>query len=420
MLMVTDKKRKKKYPELRALWITVFCDILGYFIIIPLIPSFILLYKTTPMMIGLLIATNALFTFIFSPIWGHASDKFGRKPMLIICQSGTTAAFIILAFSNSLEMLFLSRIVDGVFGGNFTLVKAIISDKVPPKDRGIQMANVGVVVVLAGLIGPGLGGLLSIYGIIGPGLGSALISIITIILTLKILEESWPKPKRMEKITHIKEKVKLKNNKTAMYLLTLWGFHTLTFMMYLITMALVMALVLGLSAFEIGVILTIAGIFRAIIRFTLFKPTLRFLGEPRAIKFGLFLLVITFFLISIVQDVIGLIIIMLIFSYGASCSRGPLIAKITLSVSPKEMGKINGYTSSLDSFGGIIGPLIVGFIIGIYGAFWLALLMTALAVIAFIMNLKKIIPFSYRIQHKQQMKEPISKEDFVSFEELRQ
>jgi len=403
MLRVLDRKRKKKYPELKALWLTVFCDILGYFIIIPLIPSFIFLYDTTPFMIGLMIATNALFTFIFSPIWGHASDKLGRKPMLLICQSGTTAAFIILAFSNSLEMLFLSRIVDGVFGGNFTLVKAVISDNVDPKDRGLQMANVGVVVVLAGLIGPGLGGLLSIYGIIGPGLGAAGISLVTIAVTIILLQESWPKSKRIEKEKEFKRKIKITKNKTALYLLTLWGFHTLTFMMYLISMALVMALVLGLNAFEIGVILTIAGIFRAIVRFTLFKPTLRILGEPRAIKFGLFILLVTFFLIGIIQNVIGLIIVMLLFSYGASCTRGPLIAKITLSVSPKEMGKINGYTSSLDSFGGIIGPLIVGFIMGVYGAFWLSLLITCLALVAFMMNLKKIEPYSYRIQKKKKV-----------------
>jgi len=412
MLMATERRRKKKYPELKALWIGIFCDILGYFIIIPLIPSFIFLYNTSPFMIGLLIATNALFTFIFSPIWGHASDKLGRKPMLIICQGGTTAAFLILAFSNSLEMLFLSRIVDGVFGGNFTLAKAIISDNVPPKDRGIQMANVGVVVVLAGLIGPGLGGLLSIYGIIGPGLGAAGISVVTIIVTIILLKESWPKSKRIEKIKDFKEKIKIRKNKTAMYLLTLWGFHTLTFMMYMITMALVMALVLGLNAFEIGVLLTIAGIFRAIIRFTIFKPTLRLLGEPRAIKLGLILLIITFFLIGIIRDVIGFIIIMLLFSYAASCTRGPLIAKITLSVSPKEMGKINGYTSSLDSLGGIIGPLVVGFIIGLHGAFWLGLLMTCLAVIAFIMNQKEIKPFSYKFQNKENGIKPIMEEEF--------
>jgi MFS family permease len=412
MLKAMERRRKKKYPELKALWLGIFCDILGYFIIIPLIPSFIFLYNTTPFMIGILIATNALFTFIFAPLWGHASDKLGRKPMLIICQSGTTAAFIILAFSNSLELLFLSRIVDGVFGGNFTLAKAIISDNVPPKDRGIQMTNVGVVVVLAGLIGPGLGGLLSIYGIIGPGLGAAGISLITIIVTIILLKESWPHSKRTEKVKATKEKIKITKNKTAIYLLTLWGFHTLTFMMYMITMALVMALVLGLNAFEIGVILTIAGIFRAIIRFTIFKPTLRLLGEGRAIKLGLILLATTFFLIGLIRNVIGFIIILLLFSYAASCTRGPLIAKITLSVSPKEMGKINGYTSSLDSLGGIIGPLMVGFIIGVYGAFWLGLLMTCFALIAFVMNLKDIKPYSYRIQNKKAKIKPLLSDDF--------
>ena len=401
MLMVTDRKRKKKYPELNALWLGVFCDIMGFFIIIPFLPTFIFLYDTTPLMIGLLMSTNAIFTFMFAPIWGRASDKLGRKPMLVICQFGTTAAFLILAFSNSLEMLFLSRIVDGVFGGNFTLVKAIISDRVPPKDRGIQMTNVGVVMVLAALIGPGLGGFLSIFGIVGPGLCAAALSIITIFVTIKYLEESWPKSNRMTKVERIKEKIKLRENKIAIYLLTLWGFHTLSFMMFMITAALIMALVLGLNAFEIGILLTIAGVFRAIIRFTIFRKTLKFLGENRAIILGLSLSVVVFVLLGFVKDVIGFILILILFSFAASCTRGPLTAKITLSVSPKEMGKINGYSSSLDSLARIVGPLIAGFIIGVYGHFWLGLLMASIALVAFIMNLKDIKPYTYRIQKKE-------------------
>jgi len=392
MLMVTDRKRKKKYPELKPVWIGVFIDILGYFIIIPYLASFIFLYKTTPLMIGLLMATNALFTFLFAPIWGRASDD--------ICQFGTTAAFFILAFSNSLEMLFLSRVVDGVFGGNFTLVKAIISDRVPPKDRGIQMTNVGVVMVLASLIGPGLGGVLSIYGIMGPGLCAAGLSVITIYITIVYLEESWPKSKRMTNIEGVKEKIKLRENKIAVYLLTLWGFHTLGFMMFLITAAFIMALTLGLNPLEIGILLTIAGIFRAIIRFTIFIPILRFLGEKRTIILGLSLTVIAFILLGFVQDVVGFILVLLLFSFAGSCTRGPLTAKITLSVSPKEMGKINGYTSSLDSLSRIVGPIIAGFIIGIYGHFWLGLLMAAIAFVAFAMNIKDIKPYSYRMQEK--------------------
>ena len=158
-----SKKSNKKYPDLKVLWIGVFIDILGFFIILPYLPMFMIIYNTDPFMIGLLMATNAVFTFISAPIWGKASDHFGRKPMLIICQFGTMTAFLMLAFSDSLEMIFLSRMVDGIFGGNFTLVKSILSDIVPPKDRGLQMTNAGVVIIFAGLIGPGLGGILSIY-----------------------------------------------------------------------------------------------------------------------------------------------------------------------------------------------------------------------------------------------------------------
>ncbi|MFX1257463.1 MAG: MFS transporter [Promethearchaeota archaeon] len=398
MLTNLRKKEKNKYPELTPLWIGIFIDILGFFIIIPFLPTFILIYDTTPFMIGLLMATNALFTFIFAPFWGKLSDNLGRKPMLAICQGGTATAFLILAFSNSLEMLFISRIVDGVFGGNFTLAKAIISDRVPPKDRGVQMANVGVVAVIASLIGPGLGGLLSVFGILGPGLFAAGISVITIIVTIKLLKESWPKSKRAEKIKKKKEKIKLRKNKNAMYLLTLWGFHTLTFMMFLITLALIMAIVLGLNAFEIGILLSIAGVFRAIIRFTLFKPTLKLLGENNMIKLGLFLFVVTFIFIGFINDIITFIVFLVLFSYAASCTRGPLISKITRSVSPKEQGKINGFTSSLDSLARIIGPLIAGFMIGAYNPFWLGILMCIFALIAFLMILKKIKPFTYNVQ----------------------
>ncbi len=394
------KRKRTKYPKLRPLWAGVFLDILGFFLIIPFLATFMVLYHTTPLMIGLLMATNALFTFISTPFWGKMSDRLGRKPMLIICQCGTTTAFLILAFSNSLEVLFLSRIVDGIFGGNFALAKAIVSDNVPPKDRGFQMANVGVVAVLASLIGPGIGGALSVFGILGPGLFAAGASVITIMITVILLEESWPKSKRAQKVKVRKKKKrkkkKLRKNKNAMYLLTLYALHTLTFMMFLIAMALVMAIVLGLNAFEIGVLLTIAGIFRAIVRFTLFKPTLRLLGEKNTMRFGLFLFVITFFFVGFMKDVILFTICLLIFSYAASCTRGPLISKITQSVSPREMGKINGVTSSLDSMGRIIGPLVGGFMLSVYDPFWLGLLMSIIALIAFIMIFKEIKPYSLK------------------------
>lgn len=114
--MEPKKQRKILYPQLTPLWIAVFIDVLGFNIIIPFLPYFLFLYQTTPFVIGLLLAMNAIFTLFFGPMWGKLSDKHGRKPMFVICHFGTLTGFLILAFSNSMEMLFLSRIVDGIFG----------------------------------------------------------------------------------------------------------------------------------------------------------------------------------------------------------------------------------------------------------------------------------------------------------------
>jgi len=403
-------QQKTKYPELTPLWIGMFCDILGFYIIIPFLPTFIEVFNTTPLVIGFLLATNAVFTLVSAPIWGRISDKIGRKPVLLISQAGTFMAFLMLAFSDTLELLFLARIVDGIFGGNFPMVKAIISDKVPPKDRGVQMTNVGVVFVLAGLVGPGLGGILSVMRILGPqypvataGIGASLLSLSTIFITFFFIKESWTKSRREHYEKQINVKIKLRKNKDATYLMTLYAFHTLSFMMYITTVTLFLGVILGLKALEIGIVLTFTGIARAIVRFTIFKPTLKLLGPEKMTKLGLGILFITFFLTAFVRDMLQFIILMLFVSYGVACSRGLLISKITQTVKPNEMGKINGYTTTIDSLAQIAGPITGAFILTLYDPSYLGITLGLTAVVAFIMFFKKIVPLHLKqeMEYKQ-------------------
>ena len=185
-------RRRFAYPALAPLWIAVFIDILGFSILIPFLPFFGQQYGAPPWQIGLLLSTNALFGFFSGPIWGGLSDTRGRKPMLVISQLGTLAGFLMLAFSGNLTMLFVSRMVDGIFGGNYPIAKAVIGDVVPPQERSKQMTNIGVAHVLASLVGPGLGGLLSRWGIIAPGLLAAGLTCFTIAITVLYLRESSP------------------------------------------------------------------------------------------------------------------------------------------------------------------------------------------------------------------------------------
>ncbi|MFW9826089.1 MAG: MFS transporter [Candidatus Thorarchaeota archaeon] len=395
-----------KYPRLSPLWIAVFIDIIGFSMILPMGPFIAESFSISIFLMGIILSINAMFSFIFGPFLGKFSDKFGRKPLLLISQAGTFAGFILLAFSGSLWLLIFSRIIDGIFGGNFPIAKAIIGDVVPPKDRSIQMANIGVAHVLASLIGPGLGGtLFSIGGILLPGIFAAGLSLFTMIITLFILQETWTKEKR--ELNHeLKKKVviQIRKNKGATWYLILWGFHTASFMIAMASLSFFGKIVFGLEAFEIGVLLMISGIFRAVVRFSLFKPTIRKLGENNAIKFGLGLFLISFFLVGFSINIIMFFIMIMIISFAASLTRGPLNSKISQSVSPMEQGKINGFSSGLDSFAQIIGPLLGTLMLDLFQPFYLSFLISSIALVPFLMGFKTIQLKKYDIPQLDQEK----------------
>ncbi|TXT67122.1 MAG: membrane protein of unknown function [Promethearchaeota archaeon] len=384
-----------QYPRLFPLWMAVFIDILGFYLILPFLPNFITQFNASPLIVGLIIAVNAVFTFFFAPLWGRLSDSYGRKPMLLISQFGTMAAFLILAFSDSILLIFISRVVDGIFGGNFPLAKAVISDVVPPKDRGLQMTNVGVAHVLSSLIGPGLGGILySFGGILLSGIIATALSFFTIIITAILLEESWQKWKRDKVREEPKEKIKISKNSLAIYFLVLWGFHTVSFTLFVSNISQYLGIIIGLVALDIGIILTISGLFRAITRFTLFKPILKRIGERKMILMGLSIFIFTFFAIGFSINPIVIIIISIFLSFAASSVRGNMLSVISQSVSPKIQGRINSYTTSLDSIAQIVGPIIGGIIFdlsveNVIEPYWWGITMGIIGLVALVMFINK-------------------------------
>ena len=119
---------RTKYTQLRPIWSAVFMDIFGMTVLMPLALFLRDEWSRNPTEILLLMSTNAVFTFIFGPILGKLSDKYGRKPLLLISQFGTFSAFLIFAFAPNIQILYLSRAIDGIFGGNFPIAKAIVVD----------------------------------------------------------------------------------------------------------------------------------------------------------------------------------------------------------------------------------------------------------------------------------------------------
>ena len=392
---------------LAPLWIAIFIDVLGFTILFPLVGFFSELFNTSDVVIGFIFSVNAMFGFVFGPLLSKLSDKYGRRPLLLISQFGTLLAFVLTAFSNSLWMLIIARMIDGMFGGNFPIAKAIISDAVPPKDRGIQMANVGIAHVLASLIGPAIGGFLFTFfdGLLGPGLFAAGLTIITILMTILMLKETWPKEKRLH-YHKVKTEITLKvrENKNALFMLILWAFHTISFMIVMSSLSFFSVKVLNLSILDVSFVFMISGIFRAGIRFTLFKPAIKKLGESNAIRVGLVIFLVSFFLIGFSNNAVVLMIIFMFVSFAASLTRGPMNSKISQTASPKIQGKINGLSSGLDSIAQIIGPLAGALIISTLPPYWLGIIVALIALPAMVMSFQKIekkkyIPNGNLLQH---------------------
>ncbi len=143
------------------IFITVFIDLLGFGIIIPLLPFYAESFGANAFTIGLLGTSYSLMQFAFSPIWGRWSDKIGRKPIILVGLLGSCLSYVTLALAGSLVLLFVARIIGGIAGANIPTAQAYIADITTPEDRARGMGLMGAAFGLGFIFGPAIGGLLS-------------------------------------------------------------------------------------------------------------------------------------------------------------------------------------------------------------------------------------------------------------------
>lgn len=172
---------------LLPIFLIVLVDILGFTIVIPLLPFYALRFGASALTATLLVSVFAACSLVSSPIIGRLSDRFGRKPLLLISQAGTCAGFLTLGFSTSLWMVFVGRILDGITAGNLSLAQAYISDHTRPQDRAKAFGVIGVAFGIGFMFGPYVGGTLGGYGYHVPFLVAAALSGLSILATQLLL-----------------------------------------------------------------------------------------------------------------------------------------------------------------------------------------------------------------------------------------
>jgi MFS family permease len=393
---------KVKYKNLNPLWISVFVDILGFSIILPFLPFFIAEFNASPAIIGLLLSSNAIFGFFFGPLLSKLSDKYGRKPMMLISLAGTFVGFIILIISNNIIVLLISRIIDGIFSGQFPIAKAIIGDVVSPEDRPKQMTNIGITFGLAFLIGPAIGGFLSSFGFVGPGVLATLLTGFSLLYTSIYLKESLPSKvegvQLLETLSEIPEIVIKsstiwKSNKTLILVIQ-YGFLAIAGGILQTTFSLFAGIRLGLEPFVVGILLTLLGVDQIIFRLFVFNRLRNSIGDPNTALLGLGTYIITYLFFAFVTQAWELVILLFFLSFAGSTSQGIITGFTSRSVDKRNQGKIMGITTGIDNIAQIIGPIIGGILLSFSGSLPYALVLSLLSAIPFIIGFQ-VLKFGY-------------------------
>ncbi len=354
---------RKEYFTIFIIQVT---EVLGFSLILPFLPFYAQDLGASPLMVGLILTSFSFFQLISAPIMGSLSDSYGRKPLLIISQLSTFIGFLILGFANSLWMLFLSRIVDGLLGSNFTIAQAYLSDISSKKNRSKVFGLSGAAFGFGFLIGPAIGGFLSKYSYGLPAFVAAGVSLLTIILTFFFLDETVVRKKNFKlsmKIFHLDDFRKFFHNKKLS--LNLWQFFTfvLTHSIYVSGAAMYAQRQLGFDSINMGFVLTYVGFINIILRGVLLGKLIDRFGEHKLQYLGV---------VSILMSMIGIVflnnwweflIIMTFFAFGTGVIRPIMTGNVSRKVSNKEQGTILGVTSSLGSLSQIIGPFMSGFVI---------------------------------------------------------
>ncbi len=180
------------------IFLTVFLDLLGMGILMPVVPFVLREYREDALIVGLMALSFSGAQFLASPILGALSDRFGRRPVLLVSLLGTAIGYFMFGWASSLWLLFGSRILDGVTGGNISAAQAYIADISPPEDRAKNFGLIGAAFGLGFIIGPAAGGLLSKISLSAPAFAAGWLSLATVAAAWFALPESLPKSRRTQ------------------------------------------------------------------------------------------------------------------------------------------------------------------------------------------------------------------------------
>ena len=346
-----------------TLILSIIVDTFGFSMILPLLPGIAIGLGASYFMIGLFISSNAVAILIGGPIWGKLSDKFGRKSVLMISQVGTGIAFLILASANSIEVFLLSRVIDGIFSGQTPIVSAYVSDITTPQMRASKTGKLMVGYTFGMIFGPLIGGVLGVINWRFPAIFASALTILSIILTYKVLVESMPRERRDDlKAQRKQQKMSSKDprtfwNKEVSVRFLQRFLVSFTYMIFTTSYALIIFKRYSTNPLVISTIIAVAGVSVMIYGFNM-RRIINKIGEKRILFICLGLYMLVWVISPYLSELWMMYVFMIPFGFCIAF-LGPLIsANITKVVDADKQGVVGGWAANIAAISQTVTPLI--------------------------------------------------------------
>jgi len=368
--------------------LSILVDVFGYSMVFPILPNLLFVrLGATYFQYSLLIASNAISILIFSPIWGKLSDKYGRKPVLLVSQAGTGVAFLLLAFANSVNLILISRILDGIFSAQFPIARAYISDVTTPQTRASKMGKIMVGYTAGMVVGPLISAFLISFGWWFPMLVAYFLTLLSMILTIGVLVESMPKDRIAKLKAELKLKKELSKSKDRIWTRELVIRFIEVFILSLMSMifgsSFGVILLQKYNADEtiIGTIMSVSALFVMIYGLVFMRRLILRVGEKKMLFLSLSSYIIVFLIFPYLNELWMIYVLMVPYGFGMA-TIGPLLSSnLTKATSPDKQGRVSGWSSNFSAISQITSPFISGWFLQLGGFFIGALFFNSIQII---------------------------------------
>ena len=330
---------------LLIIFLTIFVNLVGFGIIIPLLPFYAETFGASPLVIGLLFAVFSLCQLVAAPALGDLSDRYGRRPVLIFSLAGTVVSFVMLAVAQSVAMLFAARIVDGLSGGNISTARAYVADITAPKDRARAYGIIGAAFGLGFILGPALSGILSKVSYTAPIWAAAGLTLVATAMAWLWLPETVHRaragtgnPFRYLPDLLMRPVVR----RVLLVDFIYWG----AFAVFQTTFALFAARRFGFDVPQTGYFFAAFGVIGAIVQGGLIRPVVRRLGDKPTFMLGLALSAIGLVSSAMAHSVTMLAVGLVPLALGIGFGHPTMSSLVSLVARGDEQGRVQGAASA--------------------------------------------------------------------------